>query len=90
MKRMGLDGLDIGMNRNDWSSSKRDPIMSWGKEYDEVKNKTTGETFVLYKRLEDGWAIKSGGSIVWVSFQDMAKNYTEPKDFDISNLTWKE
>lgn len=59
--------------------------MSWGEIGNDVTNKQTGEEWSLHTKFQDGWGLKRGGSILWVSFQDLAKDYTEPKGYSYND-----
>lgn len=63
-----------------------DATMSWGNNGDEIKDKTTGETYSLIRKESDGWVVQShsfkgqpGGSWFKFDFKEMAVRFTEPK-----------
>ncbi len=69
------------MKRQDWSSGKpKEPLMSWGNIGDFVTNKTTGKTYKLRRKDEDGWmAQEEGGGFYKLDFSELATDFTDPK-----------
>ena len=68
------------MNRIIWTSAKTLTPRYFGVENQRVKNKQTGELWYLHTLKEDGWIIKWDNVLKFATFDELIKNFTDPKD----------